>query len=505
MYLSSIQEKQQKIRFMRQRFELQKEVGRRLIEDTPSPRNSRDPMVSIVIALRELYKNKLYRDQILDILEKKLVTGRPKTGRPGMDLWTIFVLAQLRLSKRLSYGELHTQANYNQLVRQVMGIEMEESFGFEEVPYQTIYDNVSLLDDETVREINEVVVSFGHGEVFKKKETEPLRVKTDSFVVESNVHFPTDYNLLWDCVRKCLDTIDWFTVKYQTEIPGWRKTKYWRKTLKTQMRKVGKANSSGGKNKAERLKKEASEYISQSKSLSEKLLLCIPTLPIRDVKDLASVISLEQYLLFLNKHIDLVERRLVKGEIIPHEEKMFSIFETCTEWITKGKLRPAVELGKRTTITSDQFQLILDYEVVDNKTDEALVLDLAYRLIKHFIIQSWSFDKGYWHPVNRALLEEVIPELVLPKKGKCNQQELEREQTAPFKKLRNKHSAVESNINSLENRGLSRCPDKGKEHFMRYVGLAVVSYNLCCIGRKLQKDYRKAEQLAQANIRKNAA
>jgi hypothetical protein len=462
-------------------------------------------MVSIVIALRELYKNKPYRDQILDILELKLVKGKSKTGRPGMDLWTIFVLAQLRLSKHLSYGELHTHANYNTLIRQVMGVEMEVSFGKKEIPYKTLYDNVSLLDDETVKKINEVVVSFGHGEVFKKKETEPLRLKTDSFVVESNVHFPTDYNLLWDCARKSLDAISWFTDKYPTEMRGWRKAKYWRKTLKALMRRVGKANSSGGKNKADRLKKEVKEYLTQAKFLYEKLLLCIPNLPIKDEKDLASVILLEHYLVLLNKHIGLVDRRLLKGETIPHAEKMFSIFETYTEWITKGKLRPAVELGKKVNVTSDQFQLIHDYETVDSKTDEALVLDLAARLTKRFVIRSWSFDKGYWHPVNRALLEEFIPELILPKKGKCNQAEKEREQASSFKQLRNKHSAVESNINSLENKGLSRCPDKGKEHFKRYVGLGIVSYNLCCIGRKLQKDYRKAEQRAQAHIRKIAA
>jgi hypothetical protein len=133
------------------------------------PRNARDPMVSTVTALRELYRNRACRDQIVDILESKPVTVKPETGRPGMDLWTVFVLAQLRLSKRLSYGELHPQANDNKLLRQVMGIEMEESFGKEEIPCQTIYDNVFLIDDETVKAIDEVTVSFGHGEVFKKK------------------------------------------------------------------------------------------------------------------------------------------------------------------------------------------------------------------------------------------------------------------------------------------------------------------------------------------------
>ncbi|MDR2085701.1 MAG: ISNCY family transposase, partial [Dysgonamonadaceae bacterium] len=184
---------------MRERFETQKVIGRKLIEDTPIPKHSRDSMIDVVVALLELYKNVNYRNQILTILDKKINAGKSSTGRPGMALWEIFVLAQIRLAKQLIYGELHTQANYNKLVRQVMGIELEDSFGLEEVPYQTIYDNVSLLDDDTLREINAVVVSFGQQKVFKKKETEALSVKTDSFVVESNVHFPTDYNLLWDC------------------------------------------------------------------------------------------------------------------------------------------------------------------------------------------------------------------------------------------------------------------------------------------------------------------
>ncbi|MDR0573000.1 MAG: hypothetical protein LBG96_03040, partial [Tannerella sp.] len=79
------------------------------------------------------------------------------------------------------------------------------------------------VDDATMKQINDVTVSFGHGEVFKKKETEALSLKTDSFVFESNVHFPTDYNLLWDCARKSLDMISGLEKKYGS-LSGWRKT-----------------------------------------------------------------------------------------------------------------------------------------------------------------------------------------------------------------------------------------------------------------------------------------
>jgi hypothetical protein len=74
---------------MRKRFEPQLELGQLLIKDTPIPR-SRDGMADLVVALRELYKKKVYRDRILDILEAKLVTGKSWTGRPGMELWRLY-------------------------------------------------------------------------------------------------------------------------------------------------------------------------------------------------------------------------------------------------------------------------------------------------------------------------------------------------------------------------------------------------------------------------------
>jgi hypothetical protein len=82
----------------------------------------------------------------------------------------------------------------------------------------------------------------------------------------------------------------------------------------------------------------------------------------------------------------------------------------------------------------------------------------------------------------------------MPKKGKCNKAEKEEEHTPKFKNLRNKHSAVESNINELEHRGLDRCPDKGHDHFKRYIGLGICAYNLHKIGARLRADELKILQ-----------
>jgi len=485
---------------MRKRFEQQMTLGSIPIGETKITTKKRSgALPGLCAALKEIFITPEWNEKVFEILEAKIMADKKRTGRPGMDLWQIFVLSQVRLCQNISYDDLHHIANNDHLIRQIMGV--ERGFGYErhELEYQNIVDNVSLLDDETLRELNQIIVEFGH-EVFKKKEEEALRLKTDSFVVESNVHFPTDYNLLWDSARKCLDMVDKFLEKYP-EVQGWRKMRDWYRQLKNSMRAVGKASSSGGKGKEQRVKRAVRYYLSKARALQDKLEGSKEVLPQRDIPDLLLMLALERYMDLLDKHIDLLERRVIKGEQIPHDEKLFSIFEEYTEWITKGKLHPNVELGKKLAITTDQYNLIVDYRIMENQSDPEMVQPIAESLIGLYLIRSWSFDKGFWHKENKALLENHVEKVVMPKKGKCNKLEQAEENHRNFKLLRNKHSAVESNINELECRGLDRCPDRGYMHFKRYIGLSVAAYNLRRIGQELIEIQRQSTQSVKRELR----
>jgi IS5 family transposase len=475
-------------------------LGRLPIGETEIPLNKRTgALPKLCAALKEIFITPRWNEKVFEILERKIMAGKQRTGRPGMDLWQIFVLSQVRLCQNISYDELHHIANYDSLIRQILGI--ESGFGYEKYKfeYQNIIDNVSLLDDETVRELNQVIVEFGH-EVFKKKEAEALRFKTDSFVVEANVHFPTDYSLLWDSARKCLDMVGKFLEKYP-EVQGWRKMRNWYGQLKNSMRAVGKVSSSGGKGKEQRIKQTVGYYLSRARALQDKLKRSKEDLPTGDIMDVLLHLELDRYMDFLARFIDLLERRVIKGEEIPHEEKVFSIFEEYTEWITKGKLHPNVELGKKLAITTDQYNLIVDYRVMENQSDVEMVKPITEDLIKLYRIRSWSFDKGFWHKENKAMLEKHVEKVVMPKKGKCNKLEQEEEGHRSFKLLRNQHSAVESNINELECRGLDRCPDRGYMHFRRYIGLSVAAYNLRRIGQELIAIQRQKMQSADTELK----
>lgn len=467
---------------MRVGFEQQGDLFYHSIETAVIPIKSRDHLVSLVASLKALYINSSLRDQIIAVMQSH-IPFKMNTGRKGLNLWQIFVLAQCRLCLDISYDRLHHIANHDRLLRHILGIRELGTAGLTQWNYQRIYDNVTILTDDSVKALNGIIVEMGH-EVFNKKGEEPLRLKTDSFVVESNVHFPTDYNLLWDSSRKSLDTIGKILKKHP-DIPEWRKLNDWKKVIKNLSRALGQASSGGGKNKEERVKNATEKYLQKGRKLVLKIEKLEDTIEPVDLTDILQMVMLHDYKVLIIKHIDLVDRRLLQGEKIPHEEKLFSIFEQYTEWVAKGKSRPNVELGKKVSITTDQYHLIVDYKIMESESDSQIVKDTGARLSLKYKIASWSFDKGYWHKENKAYLSKFVDQVIMPKKGKCNEAEREIEHSKEFKGLRNKHSAVESNINELEHRGLDRCPDRGYKNYKKYIGLGVCAYNLHKIGKEL--------------------
>lgn len=485
---------------MRKTFETQLQLGCTPIEEVDIPLKTKSHLAALAAALQYIYVTPEWNQRIFALLSSKICGGKKRTGRKGMSLWEVFVLAQVRLCMNISYDELHHIANYDTLIRGIMGVLPTHYSVGKTYGYQNIYDNVNLLDDELLVAINDVIVEAGH-EVFKKKGGTgggevALRCKTDSFVVETHTHFPTDYNLLWDACRKCLDMIE--KLKKKRAFSGCRKFRDWRSVLKGLMRQVGRGSGGGGKNKAERLHQAVEAYLRKAGVLSKKVHLLLKAYPISSTTEFLILTALTHYLSLLDKHIDLLERRVLKGEKIPHEEKLFSIFQPYTEWITKGKTHPSVEIGKSLVVTSDQYDLIVDWQLAEGQSDNELTLPVARRMASKYPIQSLSTDRGFSDQEDKKELQSFIPEVIMPKKGRLNQQDKELEAAPAFRRLKNRHNAVESIINELEHRGLNRCPNRNRKTFNAYIALAITAYNLHKFGRKLQADQREAERLKQA-------
>lgn len=489
---------------MRKRFEQQPELGTVPIAEVGIPLRTRHELPPVLAGLQHIFRTPELNAAVFAILEGAVCSGKKKTGRKGMDFWEIFVLGVVRLCVDANYDQLHHMANFDDLLRGILGVSKTDFSQGKVYGLSTIKENVRLLDEATIEKINLVVVKEGH-RIVKKKEYQPLNIKADSYVLESNVHFPTDLNLLLDSVRKCIDILGDCHVKYG--LSGWRKHKNWAERLRNHYRRSSKVTWGGGQNKEERVKSTVGDYLQVSRELStkvEKAMQALSTVDLGiDMPGLIAILyQLEYYHEMLDKHIDLVDRRLLQGEIIPHSEKLFSIFEDHVEWIKKGKSNNRVEIGHRVLIATDQFNFILKHKVMVRQEDVEMTVPLAEELQRDFEwIESISYDRAFYSKPNKEALLKLIPIVNLPKKGKCNPEEGQEESTKVFKKLRKSHSGVESNINQLESNGLNTCPDKSLKGFRCYTALGVVSYNLHHLGTYLQKAQRIEEARKKKRLR----
>jgi IS5 family transposase len=208
--------------------------------------------------------------------------------------------------------------------------------------------------------------------------------------------------------------------------------------------------------------------------------------------------EIERYIYHAQRQIDQIRRRVIEGETISHNEKVFSIFEEHTEWISKGKAGVPFELGLRVCILKDQFGFILHHNVMRNQTDDKVAVHMVQEAKKRFSnLKGCSFDKGCYSPYNFIELKKLLDSVTLPKKGKLSLADKEIEYSEEFIRERKKHPAVESTINALENHGLDICPDHGTDGFDRYVALAVTARNIQILGTIIQKKELRRQKRCQ--------
>ncbi len=203
--------------------------------------------------------------------------------------------------------------------------------------------------------------------------------------------------------------------------------------------------------------------------------------------------------------MEQIDRRVLQGEKIPHAEKVFSLFEPHTEWINKGKAGVPVELGLKVCVLESSEGYILHHRVMENETDNQIAVEMIRETQKKYpALSACSFDKGFHSPENQLGLAELLDQVILPKKGRCNQKEQARENSPVFRKGRKQHSAVESGINALEVHGLDKCLDHGLKGFKRYIALAMVARNIQKMGSEIIQEKRLKQAREKEKHRRQA-
>ena len=497
---------------MREIFFPQMSLGQIAIPAIKIEGHSRDDIPVILLGLQQIYIDRELREAVFRILKEMIPrkeedggTSTPvsmEKGRPGMNQWAILVLGVLRLGLNADYDRILELANQHKTLREMLGHSgLASDYRYR---LQTLKDNLKLFTPELLTRINHEVIAAGH-RLLDQAVDAPLGARCDSFVLKTDVHFPTDLNLLYDAIRVAIRECVHWSEAYP--LPGWRQHAYHLRKFKKQYRKLQKMKHSTSRDAAKKAARQGEieqacrDYLDLAQGYLDRALESWASLQQIHRVPRGLLVELQMFCGHAERQIKQIRRRVLQDEKIAHEEKVFSLFEPHTEWISKGKAGVPVELGMRVCILEDRHGFILHSQVMQKTTDDKVAVAMIQAAKAQFPgLHTVSFDKGFHSPSNQKELKGLLDHVVLPKKGKCSKAERERETAPEFEAARRRHSAVESAINALQVHGLDRCPDHGLEGFERYVALAVLSRNIQQLGAivRRQEQQRLADQHKQA-------
>jgi IS5 family transposase len=348
--------------------------------------------------------------------------------------------------------------------------------------YSTFCRLRNAITPETWQKINQTLAQYAVTQ--EAISAESLRL--DTTAVETNIHWPTDSSLLVDVfevVKRDLDKAR----KLGVELLEGRRF-HVNGVRKIDLRIVRKSGRRGAAPKDlkplyKRLIRQVEDILSFAGSVA-KYLRNPASSGLHDEELAARLIEFQ---VLGAQVVSQARRRVIEGESVPNDEKLFSVFEPHTELLKRGKAGKPVEFGHMIQIQQVEEKFITDYGVFDQKPVEPQLLETAldsHRTLFGVDPTRLAADKGYFEQNVVTELEKRIATVSIAKKGKRTAEQLEREHDPVFRHAQRFRAGVEGTISFLKRvLGLSRCFTKGWAHFQATVGASIFTHNLLILAR----------------------
>ena len=487
---------------MRKPFSTQARLDCATIGEVQLNLKCRDEIVPVLAGLRHIYSQGQLRDQILGLVAADVnERSRNDRGREGLDYWHIIVLAAVRLGCNLDYDKLQDLAEQHRAMRHIMGIgDWQEQIDFN---WRRIRDNICLLKPGTIEAISHCLLE----EAYRLQPDAVKKQRVDSFVVETNIHYPTESSLIVDGVRKTIELCVKLSDVY--DIVGWRQHEHLLKKVKQTARHVARIGARKGAKYKQRLAGQYDKLLRRAEAILRRATETCETLQSDYDLDIVSITQIAEITVFIERTRQVcgtARRRVLEGETVPNEDKLFSIFEPHTQLYRRGKAGQPNQFGRLVLIYEDAAGFISHHYVMPRDAqDQDVAVEQTRKLQQRLKnrVEEISFDRGFHSPENQQQLAELVAHVCLPKPGK--KQAIEQDETASvsFHQARQRHPGVESAIGALQSgNGLVRCRDESEVGFERYFALAVLGRNIHALGKLL---IAKEDESAPAAISQRAA
>jgi IS5 family transposase len=430
-------------------------------------------------------------ETLLATIYEALQRRRPHSrthGRPGTPAEVVLRMLLLKHIRDWSFADLEREVRANLLYREFTRI------GAEKVPdAKTLGRLAQALGPEVIEQIHARMVALAQ----ERGIVHGRRLRVDTTVVETNIHYPTDSGLLGDGVRVLTRLM-----KRVSEIAGKEGTQLRdrRRSVQRRLMEIGRASRSKGKVAMEKVKtvyrklvEVTSRVVGQAKKFSAEIG--------RGVKQAAEVLQ-QATLQVLQQELDAMLARVqqvirqTKARVLDgntHAEgKLVSLFEPDTEVIRKGKASKPTEFGKMVKIQEAENQIITAYEVYDQRPSDRDLLIPAVEIHEQRldrVPEMVAGDAGFYSAQGEAKVQEMgVKRVSIPNHSTKSAERRRYQKQRWFRKGQKWRTGCEGRISVLKRRhGLNRCRYKGRAGMKRWVGLAVISDNLINIGRALAR------------------
>jgi len=415
---------------------------------------SRNPEMGLLDTILEKYPS-LYSGMSVDITKgiKSSEFGRKDT--PSVE--QVVRAAIIKEFKGWTYRELAYAQSDSRICAAFIKLDERKPYSF-----QVWQKYISKVSKESLQEflvkLNRIAINEG---------LEDLNaIRTDSTVVETNIHFPTNNSLVWDCIKEShrllskLAEKEGITVRDYT--PG-GKTNFF------------KINNAKPDKRVVLFKKQLIHFTKSIKQVDK----FVKKKDYSTIGSIGLVKALENLLPLMLQVYSMTERKEIKGETVPNDEKIFSIYELHTDIIVKGSRD--VVFGHKINLTDSKSKLILDCQILKgNPSDKTLLQGSLDRVIEVYgkTPKSIATDGGYASKLNQGYVQEQgVVNVVFNKiVGSLNNIVSSKSMETRLKKWR---SGIEGTISNLKRRfNLFRCNWKGWEHYQAKVLWSVIAYNI---------------------------
>jgi IS5 family transposase len=426
-------------------------------------------------------------DGLLTLIQQELTRRVKKSktrGRPGTPAEVVLRMLVLKHMRDYSFQELSREVRANLVYREFTRV------GGGKVPDDKTMGRLARqLRPEVIRQVHDRVVAIAQEENI----VQGRKMRVDTTVVESNIHYPTDSSLLGDGVRvltRAMKKIDNIAAEAGAKLRNRSRN------VKLRVLEIARAARSKVPQSQEKLKQAygklldaTSRVAGQAKRFSKEIA--------EGVKRSADILK-QAALEGLRKEIDTMLPRVqqviqqTKARIFDGntraEGKIVSLFEPSTEVIRKGKAGKPNEFGKMVKLQEAENQIVTDFEVYDQRPSDSDLLIPSIESHQQKLGRTphlVAADAGFFSAKNEvAAKEKGVKRVCVPNRSTKSAERRREQKKRWFRNGQKWRSGCEGRISVIKRRhGLDRSRYKGDAGMKRWVGLGVIADNLINIGR----------------------